>query len=376
MSVLFTPTTIKNMTLSNRFVRSATWEGMADENGSVTPKLITCMATLTKGNIGLIISGHAFVAREGQAGPYQLAAHDNDCLPGLTEMAKAVHREGGRIALQLAHAGAQAATKISGLKPIGPSIMTDKNGNPSNREMNSKDIQALVAAFGQSARRAKEAGFDAVQIHAAHGYLLSQFLSPHFNHRQDNYGGELANRARLLLEVVESVREQVGENYPVLVKMNSEDFLENGFTVDESLLVARRLENQGIDCIELSGGTPLSGKHVAVRQTSRSGQFSDFDSEAWYKETATKFKSQRKIPLMLVGGVRQFETAERLVSEGYCDYISLARPLIREPDLIKRWRNGDRSPAACISDNLCFRPGLTGRGIYCVTKEREQKKKG
>ncbi|MBU1247897.1 MAG: NADH:flavin oxidoreductase [Proteobacteria bacterium] len=369
MSTLFSPTTIRSLKLGNRFVRSATWEGMADDNGGVTQQLTACMAALARGRVGLIISGHAYVSRIGKASPHQLAVHGNGCTKGLLDLTEAVHREGGSIALQLAHGGANANAKASGLEPMGPSVMTNDDGAPKNREMTSIDLADTVHAFAQAARRAKESGFDAVQLHAAHGYLLSEFLSPAYNRREDTYGGSLENRARLLLEVVEAVRGEVGPDYPVLVKMNSEDFIPGGLSTGEALRVAAMLEEKGVDGIEFSGGIP-AGEHIPIRV----GQFKGFETEAWYKETARRFKAERSIPLMLVGGIRSYETAEKLVDEGWCDYVSMSRPLIREPGLIKRWKEGDHRPATCISDNLCFRPAMIGRGTYCVTDERERKK--
>ena len=203
------------MTLSNRFVRSATWEGLAGDNGSVTPRLIDTANELVQGDIGLIITGHAFVSPEGRAGKWQLGIYSDDLIPGLAEMTSSVHRLGGKIAAQLAHAGAHAAHHLSGLKPIGPSVPSGSS-EPACQEMTDHDIKAVVDAFAAAALRSKTAGFDAVQIHAAHGYLLSQFLSPYFNKRKDKYGGNIENRARLALEVVKAVRSAVGPDFPGL----------------------------------------------------------------------------------------------------------------------------------------------------------------
>lgn len=365
MSVLFEKTAINGMELVNRFVRSATWEGLAAEDGAVTPRLVDAMRTLAEGRVGLIITGHAYVRPEGQAGPWQLGAYKDELIPGLKQMTGAVHDAGGRIVLQLAHAGTFASETRTGKTPWAVSVPQGQSRNP-RREMTVQDIQDVVTAFANGARRAKEAGFDGVQIHSAHGYLLSQFLSPAFNRREDAYGGNLKNRSRIHLEVCRAVREAVGESYPLLIKMNCRDFADNGLELEDSIEAIQGLEASGLDAMELSGGLVTGGK----LSPSRPGITSEAQ-EAFFREEARAFRQKIRIPLILVGGVRSFGVAETLVQEGVADYISMSRPLIREPDLIQRWKEGDRQRAACNSDNLCFGPGMKGEGVYCVTKERE-----
>ena len=367
MPELFESTSINSMVLANRFIRSATWEGMASDDGSSTPKLIELSAQIARGGIGLIITGHAYVSREGQAGPWQLGVCSDGQIPALTEMTRTIHAIGGKIAMQLAHAGVLAASRLSGLEPIGPSV-TETASGPVGREMTRVDIEAVTEAFARAAVRARKAGFDAVQIHAAHGYLLSQFLSPFFNKRKDEYGGGLENRARLVAQVFKAIRKAVGSDFPVFIKLNSEDFLPSGLTVEDMLQAAVMLEKNGIDAIEMSGGTFLSGKNYP----SRRGKPGPAEPEAYYETTARRYKEKIRAPLMLVGGIRTFETAEKLVTEGVADYISLSRPLIREPNLVNRWKSGDRRPASCLSDSLCFKPALEGQGISCVVEAREK----
>jgi 2,4-dienoyl-CoA reductase-like NADH-dependent reductase (Old Yellow Enzyme family) len=366
VSTLFEATKLKDLTLRNRFVRSATWEGLAADDGTPTRALVDVSAALARGGVGLIITGHAFVAPEGRAGPWQLAAHDDGLIPQLREMTKAVHDFGGTMALQIAHAGLRAVTGREDLAPIGPSVFQAEDG-PSGREMDSEDVERVVQAFAAAARRAREAGFDGVQIHAAHGYLLSEFLSPFFNQRTDAYGGVIQNRAKLLGEVLGAVRRAAGDDFPIFAKLNSEDFLPNGLSVDDMLVTVALLAEGGVDAVELSGGTYLSGDKKSMRQ----GKAQPGEPEAYYEAAATRYKQKFDVPLMLVGGIRTLETAERLVSEGVTDYVSLCRPLIREPDLVKRWESGDRRPAFCVSDNRCFVRGLKGRGVECVYRSRE-----
>lgn len=229
MTKLFSAANIGSMSLRNRTVRSATWEGLAADDGAATPQLIDLMTNLADNDIGLIITGHAFVSPEGRACPWQMGVHDDSMLESLTTMADAVHAQGGSIALQIAHAGCYGAQPLSGLEPIGPSSM-DGSKAPVCRAMTAADIRQVTQAFAAAARRAQKAGFDAVQIHAAHGYLLSEFLSPYFNQRTDEYGGPVENRARLVLEVFQAIRAAVGSGYPILIKLNSEDFVEGGVT--------------------------------------------------------------------------------------------------------------------------------------------------
>ncbi len=361
MPELFESTSIGKMVLANRFIRSATWEGLANEDGSVTSRLNDISEQLSRGGIGLIITGHAYVSPEGQATPWQLGIYSDKLLPGLTEMTKIVHGTGGRIVMQLAHAGLHAASSLSKLDPIGPSPV-EKESQLVGKEMTQKDIKKTIEAFSNAAVRARTADFDGVQIHGAHGYLLSQFLSSFFNKREDEYGGDIGNRARLILEVLEAIRKAAGPDFPVLIKLNSEDFLNESFTVGDMLQTAAILEEAGIDAVEMSGGTVISGRKIP----SRAIKPDSGEPEVYYEAAASQFKKKVRTPLILVGGMRTFETAKRLVNEGVTDYIAFSRPLIREPGLVNRWKSGDRRAVLCISDNGCFKPGFDGKGVHCT----------
>jgi 2,4-dienoyl-CoA reductase-like NADH-dependent reductase (Old Yellow Enzyme family) len=363
MSKLFETTEINSLVLKNRFVRSATWEGMAGDDGSCTPQLVDLLETLADGGIGLIITSHAYVSPKGQAGPWQLGIYKDDLVSGLREMTDKVHEKGSRVVAQISHAGYFANPKLIGETPAAPSAVSGFTKTP-RREMSLREIQEIVEAFGQGAVRAKAAGFDGIQIHAAHGYMLSQFLSPAFNKRKDQYGGNIENRTRIVREVMGAVREQVGRNYPVLIKMNSRDFLIEGVELEDAIETGQILKEAGLDAIELSGGTLVSGD----LNPSRTGILSE-EKEAYFKDAAVAFKNTVDLPLILVGGIRSFHVAEQLVEDNTADYISMSRPLIREPDLIKRWQSGDRSKATCLSDSKCFEPALGGKGIYCVVEK-------
>ncbi|MDA8124740.1 MAG: NADH:flavin oxidoreductase [Deltaproteobacteria bacterium] len=363
MGTLFEGSAINGMKLRNRFVRSATWEGMASPEGAVTKRLIETMTALAQGGVGLIISSHAYIRREGQAGMNQLGLYGDELLPGLKEMAAAVHAAGGKMVIQLAHAGHFAAEKFTGLTPW---VVSDYEGlaTTPRHQLTGREIESLVAAFAAAAGRAKAAGFDGVQIHTAHGYLLSQFLSPIYNRRDDEYGGTIENRSRIHREILAAVRREVGPGFPVLCKINCRDFAEQGLTLEDSLAAAENMAAAGLDALELSGGLPTSGRLSPIRQGIRREA-----QEGYFQEEARAFKKRLSIPVILVGGIRSFEVAERLVAEGTADYLALSRPLICEPGLIARWEKGDRRKAACLSDSLCFGSARGDRGIYCVTGE-------
>ena len=364
MSRLFTSSAISSMVLKNRFVRSSTWEGMAAEDGAVTPKLIETMSALATGGVGLIISSHAYVSPEGQAGPWQLGIYKDELIEGLQKMTTAVHDAGGKIVAQLSHAGQAAAVSVSKRTPLVVSDLEGLMKSP-RKEITETDVRDIVTAFANAALRAKASGFEGVQLHAAHGYLLNQFLSPAFNRRQDEYGGSITNRARIILDVLRAVRETVGRDFPILIKLNSQDFIENGLTLADSMKAAELLAAAGIDAIELSGGMAGSSKLMP----SRTGINSE-KAEAYFREEARAFKKQISVPLILVGGLRSLEVAEALMEEGVADYISMCRPFIREPGLINRWKSGDHRKAFCLSDNQCFGPGRAGEGIFCVVDRK------
>jgi 2,4-dienoyl-CoA reductase-like NADH-dependent reductase (Old Yellow Enzyme family) len=368
-SKLFETTTLNGMTLKNRFVRSATAEGMATEDGEITSRLINLMTELVKGGVGLIITGHTYVTKRGQATPWQLGIYDDKLVPGLCKMTDAVRERDGRIVAQLAHSGLRANPKLIDGPPLAPTAMEGLNEVVA-QEMTSEDINATVEAFGSAAVRAREAGFDGVQIHAAHSYLLSQFLSPAFNLRDDAYGGPIENRARMLVEVVETIRRRVGRDYPLLIKINSRDFLEGGLELEDSIRAGAMLKDAGLDAIEISGGTYASGELIPIRKGIKKEK-----DEAYFKAEARAFKEQIDLPVILVGGIRSFHIAEGIVNDHIADFISMCRPLIREPGLINRWRSGDLSKATCVSDTKCLRPALSGKGVYCVVEKRLRDKK-
>ena len=362
MKSVFESTTINGLELPNRLVRSATWEGLADPDGGVTESLIDVQRELADGGVGLIITGYMAVRAEGRQSPTQLLVEKDDRIPGLARLADAIHERGGKVVAQIVHCGGQASRDATGLDPLAPSAVASPGYPEVPRRLSPDDVNTLVASFAIAARRLKDAGFDGVQLHGAHGYLLAQFLSPVRNLRRDRWGGGVERRASFTREVFSAVRALVGPDWPVMIKLNANDFLEGSTTEEDSAFLAAALADAGIDAIEVSGGTGGSGKLGAVRS-----KIETQNDEAYFLPQAEAIrKAAPGVPLMLVGGVRSLEKVESVLATGTADYFSMSRPLIREPGLPNRWVSGDHRRAECVSCSGCFGPARKGEGIRCV----------
>jgi len=360
----FEKTTIGRIAMRNRIVRSATWEGMCDGNGAPTEKLLSCHEALAAGGVGLIIAGYAFVSPEGKQASGKMGMHDDSLIPCLKRLTDRVHDKGGTIVAQLVHAGGQANRQLSGHPPVAPSAISLPFYREVPAELDRAGIGRIVADFARATVRAMEAGFDGVQLHGAHAYLLSQFLSPLSNVRRDEYGGSLENRARILVETVRAVKNAAGDDYPVWIKINGDDFVPGGTTAKEAASVARLLEAAGVDAIEVSGGTPASGDRTPARSP-----IDSVEKEGYHRGLSRGIKLQAKIPVGAVGGFRSLSVIEDALNAGDADFVSMSRPFIREPGLVNRWASGDRARAACISCNGCFLPALRGDGIRCTQEK-------
>lgn len=363
MAKLFETTNLGGIELRNRLVRSATWEGLANSNGAVTPSLVRIHEELADGGVGLIISSYMYVQPVGKQSVGQIGVYSDEFLPGLKELALAVHDRDGKIVAQIVHCGGQADhSQTDGQHTVAPSAVESPGYSKIPRELTIDEIHEIIDDFAAASRRLQQAGFDGVQLHGAHGYLLAQFLSPLRNQRKDEFGGSLENRARFSLEVYRAVRSVVGPGFLVMIKLNAHDFLEGSTTEEDSCYLAAALAAEGIDAIEVSGGTPGSGKLGAVRPNIEKAT-----DEAYFLPQAKAIRrAAPSVPLMLVGGMRSPEIMEKILAEGTVEYFSMSRPLIREPGLPRRWESGDRSRAACISCLGCFGPARKGEGIRCV----------
>ncbi len=307
---LFEETAINRMKLANRLVRSATWEGMCDEQGRPTEAQVRLYRDLARGGVGLIVSGFAYVTEDGRPLPGAMGLHRDDTVAACKELTSAVHEAGGKVCAQLGHAGGQSRSNLCGGQPLAPSAIKAPQYLPEEpREMTLADIERVLEGFAAAAGRAKQAGFDAVQLHAAHGYLINQFLSPHTNLRNDAFGGNLQGRSRFLLEAYGRVRAAVGPAYPVLVKLNGSDNLEGGFKLEEAVQVARQLDGAGIDAIEVSAGTAASGEQGPVRRN-----ITSHDLEAYNLSQAKAIDQEVGCPVITVGGIRSYCAAAKPTS--------------------------------------------------------------
>jgi len=356
MSKLFSPVQLGTLTLPNRLVRSATAERLADAGGKPLPALSSMLCDLAEGGVGLIITGHMYVSPEGKCHPEMTGIHDDALLPGLSALAEAIHDAGGHVAVQINHGGMQCAPEAVDGTMAPSAIAADFLPQPA-REMTVAEIEATVLAYGAAARRAKSAGFDAVQLHGAHGYLINQFLSPLVNRRTDGWGGGLDGRMRFLREVCAAVRAEVGDDTPVFIKLGVQDGRDGGLTLPDGVAVAAALEGMGLDGVEVSAG--LSGPDL---QASRAGVRGPED-EAYLRHLARAVREVTSLPVMAVGGFRSRAVMDAVLASGDADFVSMCRPLICEPDLPRRLMAG-QARGACISGNRCWPKG-PGEGIAC-----------
>lgn len=360
MNKIFQPWKMGPLEFKNRLVRSATVEGLSSNDGAPTQGLIDITADLARGGVGLIIAGTAYISREGR-GDKNTTGMDNDRLiEPLGRLCGAVRKAGGILAAQLLHCGSTLNPAILPEKEalFGPSAMIDPVCGHPVEELSKAHILKIIDDYAKAALRAKTAGFNAVQIHCAHGYLINQFLSASRNRRKDQYGGPLKNRALLLCQVYEAVRGKVGKNFPIFIKMSGYDGFPGGVEIEEAALVASTLDDMGIDAIEVSAGTPEGAKkggwdHILP---------APFKQGSLLKY-ALKVKERVNCPVISVEGWRDpIEIAKALEK---IDAVSMSRPFIREPDLANRWLSGDLSPARCISCNKCL-DLIMEIGLGCV----------
>ena len=355
-SALFTPIKIGTVEIPNRFVRSATHDFMAQNDGAITERQVSLYKNLAQGEIGLIITGHAYVQPQGKASIYQIGVYSDILIEGLRKITEDVHKFSSRIFLQLSHAGRQTKEKLCGCTPLAPSSVYEPIFKVMPKEMSTEEIKKVIDDFIQGSRRAKHAGFDGVQLHLAHGYLLSSFLSPYTNKRKDEWGGSLSNRVRIATDIIKGIKGLLGKEFPVIVKLNSSDFLPSGIYLKESIEAARILEREGIDGIEVSGGTAEAGQGSVWKGLRPE------EDEGYFVENAYKIKKELSIPVIGLGGIRSFRIMEKIIEEGKADLISMSRPFIREPFLIRKFHSGEIKKSECISCNKCFNL----RGIKCA----------
>ncbi len=378
MSILFTPKKIGNVEIKNRFVHAATYECMAEENGEVSQALLNRYAKLARGELGLIIIALMNVHKLGTTPGYQIGIYSDEMIPGLRELVTTVHDGGSKVFFQLFHAGAQTNKKTIGQTPLAPS-RTGINPMYLNRAraMTEEEIKEAIAAHGEAAGRAAEAGADGVHIAASGGYLLNEFLSPFFNKRQDDWGGSDEKRFRLMGEIIQEVRKNVPESMAVTVKLTANDYTPRpGLTTPLAARYAGWMADLGIDALEIASGcTTYSGWHiwrggVPVKELvaelpawqkplawlvfkRMEGKF-DFEEDYNLDDAKVIKPAIGDVPFILVGGLRRLSHMEEVVKKGYADFVALCRPLIREPNLVKKFKEGTAEESTCTSCNKCF----------------------
>jgi len=390
MPKLFENANIGKMELKNRFVHSATYEVMAKETGEVTDELVSRYRLIAKGDTGLIIPGYMYVLPSGRAFKPQTGIHKDDLIPGLKKISDAVHKEGGKIVFQLVHAGRQTKKDVAGETPLGPSSSgRDTVYFVKPKKMSEEDIRTVIQAFGKAALRAVEAGADGVQIHAAHGYLVNQFLSPFFNKRKDSWGGSDENRFKFLKEVFLEIKRSVPDDLPVMVKLNTRDYTpKEGITLPLAVKYAQWLAELGIDALEVSCGTAFYSFMNECRGEVPIDEFvsglpwwqkpigkimlnkmkGNFDLEEGYNLEAAELirKVQKDLVLMVVGGFRRMTHMQDVVDRGIADFISMSRPFIREPFIVKKFKEGKADRVACVSCNKCVSALLNNHPVRCL----------
>jgi 2,4-dienoyl-CoA reductase-like NADH-dependent reductase (Old Yellow Enzyme family) len=354
MSSPFDSVVIAGVELRNRFMRSATWDASATDTGEVTDTSLTIFDKLARGGVGLISTGYAYVSEVGKAAVGQYGIAEDRHVEGLRRLVNAAHAGGAKIAAQIGHGG-------NNLRLLGhsdrialcPSVA--EGDTWPQRAFTGEEVEQTIDDFAAAAARARNAGFDAVQLHFAHGYLGSQFLSPMSNRRDDQWGGSPEKRRRFHVETLRAVRKATGDGFPVWAKLGLVEG-EGGLPLDEGLDALKAMVAEGLSAVEISAGQGASSVRPALPD----------DPEALYfRAEAAAAKKAAGIPVMLIGGVGRLKTAEDIVASGDADLIALARPLIREPDLIARWQRGDRAPAKCIRCNKCLGAAFARRVFEC-----------
>lgn len=366
---LMEKTKIRNIELDNRIIRSALWMNMAEKEGHITPRLYKVYDELSKGGVGLIITGYTMVDPNDRPNPGMMGIYDDSFIEEHKKLVDMVHSNGTPIALQLAYGGSQTGhPDFQNAILFGPSAVKNRMTGIVPKAMTKQDIEHLIKMFTHAAVRAKKAGYDAVELHAAHGYLLSQFLTPFCNRRADEYGGTIENRSRIIQEVIQRIRQAVGADFAIIVKMNHDDYMDEGegLTLSEAVEVAKILELAGADALEISGVNETSGKGVGPART----KINKPELQSYFLEPTRKIAEAVNVPVILMGGNRDFTRLQEILESTTIQYFSIARPLLCEPDLVNKWKEDPFYKPHCVSCNGCYRKGEVG----CVVKERQMNK--
>lgn len=320
MAEMLKPLKAGNLELKNRLVMPPMATEKSAPGGRVSPGLIEYYKEKSRGgHISLIIIEHSYIKPDGKASENQLSAAEDTVVDGLKTLAAVIHKNGSKAVMQINHAGSAASEEITGSLPAGPSAILNprKGAGILPRELDPDQIMSIIKAFQDAARRVKEAGFDGVEIHCAHGYLLNQFFSPLTNKRTDGYGGGLLNRIRIHLQIIEAVKRAVGKDYPLLLRLGASDFMPGGTTVEDSIAAAREFEKAGIDILDISGG--FCGYTVA-----------GLTGQGFFAPLSAAIKEAVSIPVILTGGITEAEAAEKLLHDNKADLIGVGRAILKD----------------------------------------------
>lgn len=368
---LFSDVRIGTMTVPNRFCFAATSSELADTGGYATEAMAEYYAVRARGGCGLLVVEATYVEMEGRRLPHNAMLHEDRFIPGLARVAAAIREAGGKSALQLNHGGREAIAAVSGSVPLGPSPIASPftGGGQATppRELTVPEIRRIVRRFAEAAKRAQAAGFDAVEVHGAHGYLVSQFLSPDANRRQDEYGRDQQGRARLACEIIEAVKEACGAGYPVLLRINSADHHQNATELSHSLITAACAEAAGADALSISAGIHASRPYRIIP-----GMMIE---TGWNRQAVAEIRRNVNIPVMATGRITTPELAEQILESGEADMVCLSRALIADPELPNKAREGRSGEIVpCIACNECVTSIYRHEGVSCtvnplVTKE-------
>lgn len=365
MTNLFEQYNFCGIKLRNRFVRSATCENLTTPERTPSEEMIKKYEELAEGGVGLIITSATRSDRSWDKREFEtwkrMSIDSDDLIPEFKTLPDRVHAAGGKIAMQLG-----SVYKLGG-QFVGPSAVpynrsasVDDQENIIPRALTTEEIRDIVKKYGAAGGRAKKAGFDAVQLAAAHGFPLGNFLSPYYNQRNDEYGGSPENRTRILREIAAEIKKHAGESFPVFIKMNVSDFFDGGLTPEVAAKQAKIMSENGISAFETSGGT--LGHEMS--------QFGHTDESKWtegyFMDYAAVIKAHVDVPIILIGGLRDPAMMEEAVAQGKCDLVSMSRPLIKDPRIVNRWADGDRRPSDCISCNGCLDLLMNGEPVVCI----------
>ncbi|MDH4122884.1 MAG: NADH:flavin oxidoreductase [Thermoplasmata archaeon] len=347
--------------IRNRFVRSATHEWLASPDGTPTEEIGNIYERLAIGRVGLIISGYSYISSEGKGSEGQQGMHGDHVIPAYREISDRIHRCGSTFFAQLVHTGRHAFPTKKNPRPLSPSELPIPKTEIISKEMSEREIQEVIDDYLKAIDRARRCGIDGVQIHCAHGFLLSSFLSPFLNRREDDWGGDTERRSKIVVEILSRAKKLFPE-YPIAVKMNSFDGVDGGIEEKEAVAIAKILCEEKIDAIEVSGGIEEAPIDVTCQKAIVG------EKEAYFKEQSKAIKSHVECLVMLVGGLRSIGVMAEMIKGGFADMISMSRPLIREPDIVAKLIAGRKEDATCVSCNRCH----DTTGIKCNHGKRQR----